>query len=286
MDLSVLVPAYNEEGSIRHVLQDLLLILPKTGLKWEILVIDDKSRDRTCDIVKEFKKVKLLIQPYNKGYGSALKTGAKHAKGSWLMFYDADNQFYAHDMMKFFPYMAQYDLILGARRGQKSLYRAPGKILLTKFAAYLADHRIPDLNCGFRLLKKSLFDRFVSLYPQRFSITSTITMAALRSGYNVKWVSIPWKPRRTGSSGMRVFRDGMKFMLLIVRLTMVFSPLRVFIPLSAILFLLGAGTGLYEVIFLSNIGEFSTLAILSSIFIFLFGLVADQIANLRRDITQ
>jgi len=287
MNLSVLIPAYNEEGSIKQVLTDLFSVLPQTGLKWEIIVIDDKSSDKTCEIVTSFgKKVRLVQHPYNKGYGSSLKTGATHAKGSWLMFYDADNQFYAQDMLKFIPFMKEYDLILGARRGQKSLIRAPGKILLTKFAGYLAQQRIPDLNCGFRLLKKSLFDRFVNLYPQRFSITSTITMAAVRSGYNVKWVSIPWKPRRTGSSHMRVVRDGLKFMLLIVRLTMLFSPLRVFMPISFVLFLVGGVYGVYTVITVQNIGDLSTLTVLSSLFVMLFGLVADQLANIRRDITQ
>ena len=199
------------------------------------------------------------------------------------MLFDADNQFYASDMLKFLHFMNQYDMVMGARKGQTSWYRAPGKILLTRFASYLARQRLPDLNCGFRMVKKALFDRFAHLYPDQFSITSTLTLAALKSGASVKWVSIPWKPRRTGKSSMKMVRDGWRFMLLVTRLTMLFSPLRVLMPVSAVLFAAGFSYAVYTVYALHNIGDFSTLSILSSLFVFLFALLSDQVAALRRE---
>jgi len=285
MEISIIIPVYNEEKTIASVINGLKKELNNLALKHEIIAVNDGSFDRSGEILKSVSEIKIINHPYNKGYGASLKTGARNAKFDWLLFYDADGQHNPEYIKNFLQYTDEYDMITGERRGyQGPIMRQPGKKLLCLVANYLAERKIPDLNCGFRLLKKKIFLQYEHLFPNGFSLSSTSTLAFLKEGFNVKYVPITINKRR-GKSCLRV-SDGFKTLMLIVRLIMLFSPLKIFLPIAAAGFITSLSVIFYVMIktnfeALSKSGGFLSVA---SLLIFLFGLLADQVAAIRREI--
>jgi glycosyltransferase involved in cell wall biosynthesis len=279
--ISIIIPMFNEEKSIGRVLSNLQKL--KLNFKSEIIVVDDGSKDRSRNIVKKFSKVRLICHPANKGYGASLKTGVKNSKYEFVLFIDADNQHYANDILRLSRDIGKFDMIVGARTNITSLIRAPYKKVLNFVASYLAERRIPDLNSGFRLVRKSLMEKYFHLLPDTFSLTTTITLAAIKGGYSVKYIPIKMKIRKTGQSVIHPIKDSLRFMILILRITMLFSPLRVYLPISIFLFSTGFLIVIYELITTFNVGDISVLFILSSMLMFFFGLIADQIGFIRRE---
>lgn len=279
-NVTLIIPAHNEEEGIVDVING----TKQLNKGYEILVIDDGSTDNTYKLATD-TGVKVIRHPYNKGYGAALKTGIRNAAADIVLFMDADGQHQPRDIKKLIQYIGEYDMVVGARtkKSKISLLRRPGKKVLSITANYLGGMKIPDLNSGFRALKKSVAMEFMHILPNTFSFSTTITLALINSGYNVKYVPIEAR-ERVGTSKIKPFRDGFNFIMLIIRTIILFNPLKVFLPISIILFLMGFSYLSYELVLHLNVPDSAILLIVSSIFIFFFGLLADQISSLRREI--
>lgn len=286
--VSIIIPVFNEEQAIKNVISVLSNYLKELDLIHEIIVINDGSTDKTLDILTELKNqfdIKIITHPYNKGYGASLKTGARQAAYEWLLFYDGDGQHKIEYLNEFLKYTDQYDMIVGLREGyQGPFLRQPGKKILHWVANYLVGNKIPDINCGFRLVKKDLYLKFIHILPNTFSASTTITLIFYKEGLNVKYLPITIN-KRVGSSLVKP-RDAAITFFLILRVIMLFNPLKVFMPISFIFFCLGGLIFLAQIIYLGDIfvSKSVSLLILSSIFLFSFGLLADQIASIRREI--
>lgn len=282
---SIIIPAYNEEGTIKGVLEELKNYLKEKKYQTEIIIVNDGSTDQTNRISKGIKNIKLINHPYNKGYGASIKTGAKNARYSWLLFYDSDGQHNPQYIEKLIKYISDYDMVVGARTGYRGpLSRQPGKKLLNWMANYLVQQKIPDLNSGFRLIKKNLFLKFLHILPNGFSLTTTITLAFFKEALNVKYIPIKINKRK-GKSFVKI-HDGFKTIVLILRTIILFSPLRVFLPVSGLIFGLALLSLTLDIIhtYSFNIGDMTILLFIFSLFFSFFGLLADQLATIRRNI--
>jgi glycosyltransferase involved in cell wall biosynthesis len=283
--LSVIIPAYNEAESITGVINGLKKELDLLGLEYEIIAVNDGSSDKSKGILEKVAGIKLINHPYNKGYGASLKTGAKNAKFGWLLFFDADGQHRPEYIKEFLKYTDEYDMIVGWRQGyQGPAVRQPGKKLLCLVANYLAERKIPDLNCGFRLLKKDLFARYEHLFPNGFSLSTTSTLAFMKESLNIKYVPIVIS-KRNGKSCLKT-SDGFKTIMLIIRLIMLFSPLKIFLPIALAGFIISLSMIFYIMIKTSfeTFSRSGGFVFVASLLVFLFGLLADQIAFIRREI--
>lgn len=273
--ISILIPAYNEEKSITGVIERLKADRPGD----EILVIDDASQDKTANRA-EAAGARVIRHQFNLGYGGALKTGIRHARHEILMFFDADDQ---HDPKYINPIVAALessDMAVGARpKGSGSLHRRSGKWILGRVANYLVGQPIPDLNSGLRAIRKNLALQFHHLLPNSFSLTTTLTLALLRSGYQVAYVPIDVR-ERIGKSTVSL-KDFFRTLFLIVRMITLFAPLKIFMPSSAILLGVGIPFLIYDLIH-RNITDTTVLLWLMAMVIFLFGLLADTISLVSR----
>ncbi|GBE05733.1 MAG TPA: glycosyltransferase family 2 protein [Nitrospirae bacterium] len=231
-DASIIIPAYNEETGIAAILDKLTLM----GDQYEVIVVDDGSEDKTAGVVKNYLNIKLIRHDHNLGYGAALKTGIKAATNDTIAIIDADGTYPDGQIPDLIKVMKEgdYAMVVGARTGKNvkiPLIRKPAKWFINKLANYLVGTRIPDLNSGLRVMKKSALDSFIHILPDGFSFTTTITLAMLTNGYAVKYVPINYF-RREGKSKIRPVRDTLNFIQLIIRTVLYFNPLKIFVPLS------------------------------------------------------
>ncbi len=279
---SLIIPVFNESLAIKEVCAGLAQVINQHNLVSEIIIVDDGSDDRTKDVLKDIQGTVLVTHPYNKGYGAAIKTGVRHAKHDWILFFDGDGQHRPGYILELLRFTGEYDMIVGARQGYQGPWiRQPGKKFLRWLAGYLVDYKIPDLNSGFRIVKTNLFNRFVHLYPNTFSLTTTITLAFIKEGLNVKYVPIEIS-RRTGKSMVRP-RHALQTLALIARIIALFSPMRIFLPLSLLCLAGVVGFGFYDLLHF-NISDTTVIFLVSSILLFIFGALLDQISAIRRDI--
>lgn len=288
--LSFVIPAYNEEKSIVAVLEQLKNTLDNLKIEYEIIVVNDCSTDNTKSLLKKINYIKLINHPYNKGYGASLKTGVKNAHYNWVLFYDADGQHKPEYVEKFLKYTSTYDLIIGDRTTSKYVrptIRKPGLWLLKKIANYLVNYKIPDLNCGMRLIKKDVLKKYLRLMPNNFSFSTTSTMAFLKDKRNVKFVGIETDKRNNESKSSVKSKDAITTLMLMFRLIMLFSPLKIFLPVSILLFILTLTSVTLDIFIREpNITDTTIVLFVSTLLIFFFGLLADQIAAIRREIKQ
>lgn len=250
--------------------------------RWrEILVVDDGSTDATGDAARA-AGARVVRHPYRKGNGAAVKTGLRHAQGDHIVIVDGDGQHRPEDAMRLVSRLGEYDLVVGARTGstQATQSRRMGNSLLNRLASYLAEQPIPDLTSGLRAARRDAMLEFLHLLPNGFSTPTTTTLAFLRAGYNVTFEPIEARPR-VGSSKIRFVSDGAKFFLIVMRVVTIFSPLRIFAPLSLLALLLGCGYGVWTIVTQSHVTNSSVLLIVIGIVIFLMGLISEQIAALR-----
>lgn len=280
--VSVVIPAYNEEKGISKVLTDLKTILDNTHLQYEIIIVDDGSSDKTAEIVQKQDFAKLIQHPINRGYGAALKTGIKSANGDWILITDADGTYPNESIPDLLKYSDEYDMVVGARTGDNvsiPLYRRPAKLFLTKLANYLVGTKIPDLNSGMRLFRKEDSMKYFHILPSGFSFTTTITLSYLSDDFLVKYVPIDYYERH-GSSKIKPFRDGMNFILLIIKAITYFNPLKVFLPISFVLLIAAALLFWYTAFVVGKLADISVIVlIVASIQVGLFGLLADLIVK-------
>ncbi len=276
--LSIVIPAYNEAVGIRAVLSRICGDYPDA----EVIVVDDGSTDGTGDQLQGLP-VRVLRSPYNKGNGASVKAGIRAARGDYVLLLDADGQQEPADIRKLLIHTGVYDLIVGARTksSQQNRVRALGNGALERMASYLAGTRIPDLTSGFRVFRRAVILEFIHLLPNRYSYPTTSTLAFLKAGYNVTFVPIAANKRQGGKSGQRLVQNGARFMLIILRMITLFSPMKIFAPIAFVMFVLGAAYGAYTTVTQVHITNSTVLLCLMSIIIFLMGLISEQIAALR-----
>jgi glycosyltransferase involved in cell wall biosynthesis len=274
---SVVVPAFNEEHAVGPIVSGL-----RSAGEWlEILVIDDGSSDGTAARAAE-AGARVVNHPYNKGNGAAVKTGIRNAVGEFVLIVDADGQPPPDDAARLVARLGAYDLIVGARspRSQATWTRRAGNMLLNWIAGYLADRPIPDLTSGFRAARREYLVEFLHLLPNGFSTPTTTTLAFIKAGYSVAFQPVEAQ-QRTGDSKIRLFHDGASFFLTLLKVITIFSPLRIFLPVSLVSFAIGAGYALWTIATQSHVTNSSVLLIVLSVVIFLIGLVSEQISSLR-----
>jgi glycosyltransferase involved in cell wall biosynthesis len=274
---SMIIPVRNEEEVIDEVITDVKKALDLLKSSYEMIVIDNVSTDKTVDIVKKHSDVRLIQHESDKGYGGSIKEGVTVAKSDNVIIIDGDGTYPAGDIPKLVSYIGQYDLVSGARVGKDvsiSVIRRIGKFFHHRLINFLAGERISDMNSGLRVFKKDVFLRYYPLYPSGFSISTTFLLACLLNDHPVKFVDINYAPRR-GSSKIKIFRDGLNFLLLILRSIMYFNPLKIFLPISLFFMIVGLLLVTHSLVFYADISDSSVLLIVASILIGLFGLLAD-----------
>ena len=247
----------------------------------EIIVVDDGSSDATAEVARE-AGARVVRHPYNKGNGAAVKTGIRAATGEFVLILDADGQHQPEDAQRLIEALGAYDLVVGARdvRTQATSGRRAGNAALNWLASYLTGRSIPDLTSGFRAARREHLREFLHLLPNGFSTPTTTTLAFIKAGYNVTFVPVQARPRE-GRSKIRFARDGAKFLLIVLKMITIFSPLRVFVPASLASFALGLAYGLWTAWQRGRIPNGAVVLILFGALVFLVGLVSEQIASLR-----
>ncbi len=274
---SIILPARNEAESLKTLLPELKNHHPDA----EIIVVNDGSTDNTLFICEE-NKVKVITHPYSIGNGGAIKTGARNATGEILVFMDADGQHRPEDINRFLHKMDEgYDLVVGARdsASQASLARKFANGLYNKLASYVTNSKVEDLTSGFRAARATKFREFISLLPNGFSYPTTSTMAFFRAGYPVTYIPIK-AHKRIGKSHINMMKDGVRFLLIIFKVGTLYSPLKIFLPIS--LFSFGLGLSYYGYTFFTA-GRFTNMSALmftTAMIVFLIGLVSEQITAL------
>ncbi|MBA2303971.1 MAG: glycosyltransferase family 2 protein [Acidobacteria bacterium] len=275
--VSVVVPAFNEAEAIGPLVAEL-----RAADAWhEIIVVDDGSGDRTAELAVA-AGARVIRHPYNKGNGAAVKTGIRNATGDYVLIVDGDGQHKPDDARRIVSQLGEYDLVVGARSigTQATHARRFGNSALNGLAGYLTQREIPDLTSGFRGARREHLREFLHLLPNGFSTPTTTTLAFIKAGYNVTFVPIEAR-QRLGQSKIRLARDGTKFLMIILRIVTIFSPLRIFLPISAASFALGAAYAVWTIATQSHVTNSSVLLIILSVIVFLVGLVSEQISALR-----
>ena len=275
--VSIVIPAKDEEAAIGDLVRELRV----SGDWLEVLVVDDGSIDGTATGAAQ-AGADVIRHPYNKGNGAAVKTGIRRAAGEFVLILDADGQHRPADAARLVSKLGEYDLVVGARapEAQATHMRRAGNALLNALAGYLAERPIPDLTSGFRGARRSCLREFLHLVPNGFSTPTTTTLAFIKAGYNVAFEPVEVRPR-IGQSKLHVARDGARFLLILLKLITIFSPMKIFIPLSGMAMAVGVVYGLGNFAIAGRIPNGAVLLILFAVVVFLVGLVSEQIASLR-----
>lgn len=275
---SIIIPARNEAQSLKHLLPQ----LKPWATESQIIVVDDGSTDNTVEVCSEFP-VLIVSHPYPKGNGAAVKTGARAAKGDVLIFMDADGQHKPEDIpLLLAKFNEGYDMVVGARQSgsHAGAHRAAANDVFSRLATWMVQQPVEDLTSGFRVVDAKKFRKFLYLLPNGFSYPTTITMSFFRAGFNVGYVPIQTLQRANGKSHIRPIRDGVRFLLIIIKIGTLYSPQKLFIPISGAFFLSGFLYYLYTFLTADRFTNMSALLFISAILTFLVGIVSEQISAL------
>lgn len=277
ISLSIVLPAKNESNSLKTLLPQIKAIVPSA----EILVINDGSTDDTAKIAST-AGAKVFSHPYSQGNGAAIKTGARNAKGDIIIFMDADGQHNPEDIPALLDKLNQgYDMVVGARNPgtQASLFRRFANSFYNRLATLMTGHIIEDLTSGYRAVQANKFRKFIYLMPNGFSYPTTSTMAFFRSGFPVAYVPIH-AGKREGKSHIKLVKDGLRFFIIILRIGALFSPMRLFLPISTLIFTTGLGYYAYTFHTSGRFTNMSGVLFLSALIVFLIGIISEQISSL------
>lgn len=275
--LSIILPCRNEALSLPQLLSELRQLYPEA----ELLVVDDGSDDDSGGVARQCG-AQVVRHPYPQGNGAAVKTGARTATAPVLVFMDADGQHQPTDIARLLAQLdAGYAMAVGARaaQSQASVGRLVANTLYNRLASWMVGQRVADLTSGFRAVRASLFREFLYLLPNGFSYPTTITMAFFRSAYPVAYVPIV-ALQRQGKSHIRPLRDGARFFLIIFRVATLYAPVKLFLPISTLFFVLGLGNYLYTFVAAGRFTNMSALLFITAVLVFLIGLISEQITNL------
>ena len=283
--LSVVMPAKNEAASIGATLTDLVEILKDSpGIRYELLVVDDGSTDDTGAIATACG-ARVLRHPESLGNGAAVKRGIRAATGDWILLLDADGQHPPSDFPGLLAMAEEHDMVVGSRGGSGgAIHRNLANRVYNRLASYVTNRKIPDLTSGYRLMRASVVKSYVYLLPNTFSYPTTITLAMLRGGYSVGFSDIHVRPR-VGKSHIRLVQDGCRFLMIILRISTFFAPLRVFVPLALAMAGVGTAWYLYTYLVEARLTNMAVVLWTQATVVFALGLISEQIAALRFDRT-
>ncbi|OQY04598.1 MAG: glycosyl transferase [Desulfobacteraceae bacterium 4572_123] len=278
LKISVIIPAYNEGDIIGDIVSGIKVMYPD----FEVVVINDGSTDDTAGAAEKAGAT-VYNHPYNIGNGAAIKSGIRVATGDILVFMDGDGQHSPEDIAKLLHYLPEYDMVVSARSlgDQASLGRAFGNKIYNWFASYVAKFAIKDLTSGFRAVKAKVARDFLYLLPNTYSYPTTLTLGVLRTGLSLKYIPIKIHERKTGKSNIKMLGDGVRFFMIIIRICTLYSPMRVFLPVSFAMFLLGLANYLYTFITRSRFTNMSVFLFVAAIIVFMMSLISEQICQMR-----
>ena len=277
-DISIIIPIYNEADNIGSLVAKIM----NRYVDAEVIVVNDGSTDDT-KTVAENAGAKVYSHPYNIGNGAAIKSGIRIASGTILVFMDGDLQHDPEDIGEMLKYFPDYDMVVGARSAgdQTSWGRAFGNMVYNWLASYVAKFYVQDLTSGFRAVKSYVAKNFLNLLPNTYSYPSTLTLSVLRNGFSLKYIPIEVQKRKTGKSNISIFKDGVRFFMIITRICTLYSPMRIFLPVSFGMFFLGLVNYFFTFISQGRFTNMSALLFTTSIIIFMMGLISDQICQMR-----
>lgn len=276
--VSIIIPAFNESQSIGEVVAKLRALYPD----FEIIVINDGSSDNTADRAEKSGAI-VFHHPYNIGNGAAIKSGIRVASGDVLVFMDGDGQHDPADIERMVECIPEYDMVVGAREkgDQSSVWRAMGNKAYNLLASYVTRFAVKDLTSGFRAVKAEIARSFLYLLPNTYSYPTTLTLGVLRAGRSLKYLSINIRKRKSGNSSIKLLQDGVRFFMIIIRIATLYSPMRVFLPVSFAMFVLGVIRYVYSYITMGRFTNMSALLFVSSVIVFMMSLISEQITQMR-----
>jgi len=276
---SIIVPIYNEEEALPEIID----CLKKYKHSYEIIFVNDASTDNSLNLLKE-SEFKYISHSYNKGYGRSIKTGIQESTCNIIVTIDGDGQHNFNDIPRLINELEHFDMVSGVREIKTSpMLRWPGKLILAFLTNLLLPVKIPDFNCGLRAFKKEAILHVLPLCNDGFSFSTSTLFAMIHEGYKVKFIPVETNPRK-GKSSLKL-KDGMSTFMFILNLTMLYSPLKVFLPISLLFFISGVSLVIYETFtYKFNVSDSGLLFFIGSLLVFLFGLIAEQIAYIRREI--
>ena len=286
LDVSVVLPVYNEVGHLAQEVKRIRSALEASGRTFEIIVVDDGSTDGSGDALESLEGIRLLRFRNNRGAGAARRAGTNAARGRAVVWTDCDLTYPNEDIPRLVDTLDEgWDQVVGARtseRGTVKALRVPAKWMIRRLASYLTDTKIPDLNSGLRAFRRDVGSQFMHLIPAGFSCVTTITLAFLANGYSVRFVPIEYFPR-AGRSKFHWWTDTRRYLLQVVRMVLMFNPLRVFGPIGVTLLLVGAGKVVYDI--LTKHGRIATntiVVLFAAGVVIMVGLLADLLVQLNR----
>jgi len=280
--VSVVIPVYNEEDAIKEVVLSVKEVLINSKCNFEILVVDDGSTDKTAEILDSLN-VRIIRHTKCRGSGAARKTGILNAKGEIIVMLDGDGSYEPRDIPKMLKEIDGNDQVIGKRkreRGTLPFLRVPMKWCIRKLAEYLTGEKIPDLNSGIRAFRKEIMKKYIWVIPNGFSCVSTMTLSFLCNGHSIKWVDAEYYSR-IGKSKFHPIRDTLNYIKTVIRIIMYFRPLRIFLPMGSLLFILGVGRGIYNRFFTveHTLQEADIILIVFAFLVVVLGLLADLIVS-------
>jgi len=278
ISVSIIIPVFNEAENIGQIIGEIAAIYPD----YEIIVVNDGSTDDTARVAKEAGAI-VYSHPYNIGNGAAIKSGIRIASGDILVFMDGDGQHQPRDIQRMMEFFPVFDIVVGAiaRGHHAAWWLGLANTLYNLFASYVAKFRVEDLTSGFRAIKSDIARDFLYLLPNTYSYPTTLTLGVLRGGRSLKYVPVNAAARKEGKSKIRIFRDGIRFFMIITKICALYSPLRIFLPVSVFVFATGLGYYLYTFIRWGRFTNMSALLFTTAVTIFMIGLVSEQISQMR-----
>ncbi|MCL1594881.1 MAG: glycosyltransferase family 2 protein [Actinomycetia bacterium] len=284
-DVSVVLPVFNEIDHLDEELERIRAAMDSSEYTYEVIVVDDASTDGSAERLKEIPWIRLIVFSYNRGPGAARKIGTEAARGRVIVWSDVDMSYPNDQIPGLVADLDGYDQVVGARtteEGTHKVARVPAKWFIRRLAEWLSNTKIPDLNSGFRAMRRDVADQFLHLLPNGFSHVTTLTMAFLANGYSIRYVDIPYA-RRSGKSKFRFFHDTKLYLQQVTRMVMMWNPLRVLMPIATVLFLIGVGKLVYDLFDKSfRVGTNTLLVLLAAGMVFIIALLADLIVQVTR----